>query len=305
MVRGAGEPHAGGREAAQRRRELGARGHQDREVKEPGRARRPRRRLRARRAARVGRDRRYRAPRRRLACRFPRGPETARRSPPSARGRGRPALRPRSASGRGASPRSVAEQRVPVLAPLVGELGDRRHALVVVRLDLAEAAEHPVGGTAAERIRDVALLARRLDALVLEDRGDPREDGDLRVDVGQRVGDPLLLKLGLDDALAVLSQKLSEIPCSSLTCSATASAWLFSSGWARPIRIGAYLALDPAADVVGQDADRADRVVRPISPSSESFSPTGLRPVRATKARRTSFAPSKIGKIRMSRRIFS
>ena len=42
-----------------------------------------------------------------------------------------------------------------------------------------------------------------------------------------------------------------------------------------------------------------------MSPSPESFSPTGLIPVRAMNARITSLAPSKIGKIRMSRRIFS
>jgi hypothetical protein len=43
----------------------------------------------------------------------------------------------------------------------------------------------------------------------------------------------------------------------------------------------------------------------PISPSPESFSPSGLTPESAIKARITSFAPSKIGKIRMSRRICS
>ena len=38
---------------------------------------------------------------------------------------------------------------------------------------------------------------------------------------------------------------------------------------------------------------------------SASFSPTGFIPERAMKARMTSLAPSKIGKMRMSRRIFS
>ena len=42
-----------------------------------------------------------------------------------------------------------------------------------------------------------------------------------------------------------------------------------------------------------------------MSPRPESFSPTGFTPVSAMNARITSFAPSKIGKIRMSRRIFS
>ncbi len=66
--------------------------------------------------------------------------------------------------------RLVLEQRVAVLAALVGELGDRGHALVVVGLDLAELRADAAGGAGAEGVGDVALLARGLDALVLEDR---------------------------------------------------------------------------------------------------------------------------------------
>ena len=45
---------------------------------------------------------------------------------------------------------------------------------------------------------------------------------------------------------------------SSLTWSETASAWVESSGWASVILSGA--SPDPPADVVGEHADRADRV---------------------------------------------
>ena len=50
-------------------------------------------------------------------------------------------------------------------------------------------------------------------------------------------------------------------------------------------------------DPIGSDS--------PISPRPESSSPTGFIPERAMNARMTSFAPSKMGTIRMSRRIFS
>ena len=76
----------------------------------------------------------------------------------------------KAAGGRtGRGPRLVLEQRVAVLAALVGELGDRRHPLVVVRLDLLEAGADAAGGTGAEGVGDVALLAGWLDALILED----------------------------------------------------------------------------------------------------------------------------------------
>src|SRR4051794_26025735 len=117
-----------------------------------------------------------------------------------------PAARSSRRRMRGVTRRSVVEQPVPVLAALVGELCDCRHPLVVVRLDLVERRLHPAGGPGAERLGDVALLSRRLHALVLEDRGHAREDRDLRVDVGDGVGQPFLDELPLGDRAAVLAQ---------------------------------------------------------------------------------------------------
>ena len=53
----------------------------------------------------------------------------------------------------------VLEERVPVLAPLVGELCDRARALVVVVFDPVERSAHAARGAGAERLGDVALLA--------------------------------------------------------------------------------------------------------------------------------------------------
>src|SRR5438105_15439220 len=100
----------------------------------------------------------------------------------------------------------VVEQRVAVLAALVGELGDRGYPLVVVRLHLPQRLLDPLGRARAERLRDVALLTRRLHAVLLEDPRHAREDRDLRVDVGDGVGQPLLLELPQLDVLAMLAQ---------------------------------------------------------------------------------------------------
>src|SRR2546421_5471955 len=80
---------------------------------------------------------------------------------------------------------SVLEQRVPVGAALVGQPGDRVHPLVVVVLDLVQLEADAARRPRAERLRDVALLPRGLDALIAEDRRHAGQDGDLRVDVGQ------------------------------------------------------------------------------------------------------------------------
>src|SRR5690606_36667141 len=103
--------------------------------------------------------------------------------------------------------RGSAEQRVAVLAALVGELRDRLHALIVVVLDLAEVGPHPARRALAERLRDVALLPRRLDALVAEDRRHAGEHRNLGEDVGRRVGEALLSELRLDDVLTMLPQQ--------------------------------------------------------------------------------------------------
>src|SRR5439155_11918718 len=83
---------------------------------------------------------------------------------PVRRRAGAPARLPQVLAGR-----LVLEQRVAVLAPLVGELGDRGHPLVVVSLDLSQSCPDPAGRPLAEGLGDKALLARRLEAMLLED----------------------------------------------------------------------------------------------------------------------------------------
>src|SRR4051794_855099 len=110
-------------------------------------------------------------------------------------------------------PRSVVEEGVAVFAPLVGQLGYRGHALVVVFLDLVEREVDPGGGAGAEGLGDVVLLARRLEPVLLEVGADPGENGHLAVDVGHCVGQPLLVELALDDAALVLAQEgLGDAP---------------------------------------------------------------------------------------------
>ena len=70
--------------------------------------------------------------------------------------------------------------------------------------------------------------------------------------------------------------------------------------------VGPDLALDAVADVVGEHADRADRVAEPdVAELGELLAQRLDAAESAMKARMTSLAPSKIGKMRMSRRIFS
>jgi hypothetical protein len=88
------------------------------------------------------------APPRARARRAGRGPHTGRAPTPG----GHPgAARPRA--------RSVLEQRVAVGPALVGQAGDRVHAVVVVSLDLVQLDVHPAGGAGAEGVGDEALLA--------------------------------------------------------------------------------------------------------------------------------------------------
>ena len=82
-----------------------------------------------------------------------------------------PLSRPASAGPRRRA--SVLEQRVAVGAALVGQPGDRVHPVVVVALDLVELGSTRRAGAGAERLGDEALLARGLDALLLEDRASP------------------------------------------------------------------------------------------------------------------------------------
>src|SRR3954471_19522806 len=103
--------------------------------------------------------------------------------------------------------RLVLEEGVAVLPALVGELRDRHHALVVVGLDLVERAVDAARGARAERVRDVALLARGLDAVVVEDLGGARERGDLRVDVRHGRRQALLVELAQHDVALVLAQQ--------------------------------------------------------------------------------------------------
>ena len=62
-------------------------------------------------------------------------------------------------------------------------------------------------GAGAEGLGDVALLPRGLDAVLLEVRGHPREDGDLSVDVGDGVCEPLLVELAPHDLTPVAAQR--------------------------------------------------------------------------------------------------
>src|SRR3954467_14893004 len=107
----------------------------------------------------------------------------------------------------------VIEERIAVLAALQRELGYGDHPVVVVRLDLVELVLDALGGPFAEGLGDVELLAGNLDVVLLEMRGDARQDGDLGVDVRHRVCQPLLVELPLDDALAMLpEQPLGDAP---------------------------------------------------------------------------------------------
>src|SRR5688572_1994767 len=101
------------------------------------------------------------------------------------------------AAGGGAAPFSILEEGVSVLPALVGELGDRDHPLVVVALHLVERKRRSRRRTAAERVADVALLTRRLHAVLVEVRRDPRQHRDLRVDVRHGRRQPLLVELPL------------------------------------------------------------------------------------------------------------
>ena len=119
-----------------------------------------------------------------------------------------------------------------------------------------------------------------------------------------RVGEAFLGELTLDDLALVPAQQrlggvseLLDLIGDRVRCSA-------SSGCAaQPIR--AHLSLDPPAEVVDQHPIEPIGSDRPISPRPESCSPSGFSPESAMKARSTSLAPSKIGKIRMSRSTFS
>src|SRR3954451_21013095 len=95
-------------------------------------------------------------------------------------------------------PCSVVEEGVAVFAPFVGQLGYGNHTLVVVVLDLVEREVDPGGGAGAEGLGDVVLLARGLEAVLLEVGAPPRELRHLGVDVGHGVGQPLLVELALD-----------------------------------------------------------------------------------------------------------
>src|SRR3954463_13753670 len=75
----------------------------------------------------------------------------------------------------------VLEEGVAILAALVRQLGNGDHALVVVALDLVERERHASRRAPAEGVGDVPLLARRLDAVLVEVRGHAREHRDLRV----------------------------------------------------------------------------------------------------------------------------
>ena len=84
-------------------------------------------------------------------------------------------------------------------------------------------------------------------------------------------------------------------PASRFTWSETLSAWSESSSWARVslsgrtsrwIRSLAYSTSTPIERIGSLSS---------ISERPSSFSPTGLKPPSAMKARSTSFAPSKIG----------
>ncbi len=164
-------------------------------------------------------------------------------------------------AGRGrAGPRLVLEQRVAVLAAFVGELGDRGHPLVVVRLDLVEARADAAGGAGAEGVGDVALLAGGLDALVLEDLRDAGDHGDLGEDVRDRRREPLLLELALHDLLAVLAQQPLGDRAQLLDLIGDRVGVLLELGVRLGDLVRPHLLRHPVADVVEDDADRPDRV---------------------------------------------
>src|SRR5215213_3275011 len=111
------------------------------------------------------------------------------------------------AAGGGVASDLVLEEGVAVCASLVGQLGDRDHALVVVPLHLVQSERDTCGGPATERVTDIALLARGLHAVLLQMCGDARQHRDLRVDVGHRRREPLLVELARGDPASVLSQQ--------------------------------------------------------------------------------------------------
>ena len=94
-------------------------------------------------------------------------------------------------------PRSVLEERVAVLAALVGELGDRHHALVVVVLDLVELRVHPAAPRACRTSRRCSAPGPRARRRAPRRSSVTREStATWRVDVGHRVGQALLRRTG-------------------------------------------------------------------------------------------------------------
>src|SRR5687767_13023335 len=77
----------------------------------------------------------------------------------------------------------VLEEGVAILAALVGQLRDGDHPVVVVSLHLVEGECDTRRRPAAEGVADVALLARRLDAVLLQVRGHARQHRHLGEDV--------------------------------------------------------------------------------------------------------------------------
>ena len=109
----------------------------------------------------------------------------------------------------------------------------------------------------------------------------------------------------VDDALAVLAQQRLALAAQPLDLVADRLGELGELGVGLRDPLRAQLALDAAERVVGQRADRPDGIAEAEVAESLELLPSGLSALSATNERITSLAPSKIGKIRMSRRICS
>lgn len=172
---------------------------------------------------------------------------------------------------------------------------------VVVVIDAVELLGDPAARAVAEGGGDVAFLPGRVDALVIEQGAGTGDGGDLRVDVDRGVGKAFLLALPQLEVGAMDAQQLlgSGTKLTDLAGDPVGVAAKRGVGGVEPV--GSYPAPQTLTGVVGEDADAADRVGEGRWRRSATSSATVLRPASATKARRTSLAPSKIEKTRLSR----